>query len=984
MKHQTITKLVTWSIQLLIFAVLPVALLYSALNYLEETHYSDQLETIEQDIVNEFRELELIYDTEQFFASSLLKAYTKMANANGENSGNPFKELYNQTEEAFDYIIWKPDGEIEEATFDFDELAKAVDLKQAALTITDAFAKNRKNHQFSPYEIENIKKLFGPQTSALTFYNCLNRNNKKLLWTAASKTKPLAWIAWHERFIIAALVNHEQLQTPLGLKHYIRHSQPKQSPHRFGYIDGGQIIAPDYLPEADVLPQLAQYEVSSAMKVETESAVYYPRRIAQNLTIFGFVDKAALANLLPLSPAMAAALFTLLLLPYICLSFAMIVLQKPLRMSISVKIGLLFAFANGLPIAVLMFIGYDYLQQKQFTLLDDIHSQATRLLQNFDERFDSEYARQIVKLRQATDWFKPELAQGLPNKHNYTKLLELMHDSEVDQSHDPKIFLIASETELLGTKDLLIIDDKTYSPRNPYSKSSRRSSRDKEESKLFMALGRFVLAAINGQPPDSKTATELELLVESALQKSLLELQHEFITGRGKIQRWGMGEYVSRFYIDMLKTDDSSLFSYLLLKIWSPSSLEEGYITRQFLNAARNISDLKIFILNEEFNVFYPEELRKRSNIRGYAKSIGQRPLPARQFVEFDGQHYMAMGFKGKFLADFTLLALYPAELVDQQIDKERRSLIVISLFSLMLAIALGQLLSHSFIYPLGILSEGAKAITERIFSSRLPKLGRDEFGQMAVVFNETMVDLEELQVAGVVQTYLFPQKLPQTGRFKIYGRSIAPGNLGGDFYDYFDTSEGRFSTLIGDVCSDSGLASSLIMAMAKGAILQFENHLESPAKLMMKMDSFIKETSQKDQSKFMALQYINIDAATGQAIFTNAGGWYPLLVTPDLPAPKELNLVGPLLGSLNQPTFSEMQINFVSKQSLLLFTNGILDSHNNAGEAFGYSRLKELAVSCYDSDPEVYFNKIYASYARFMAGNTNNEDLCLLILTFE
>lgn len=982
MKHQTITKLVTWSIQLLIFAMLPVALLYSGLNYLESVHYSDQLETIEQDIVNEFRELELVNDSERFLALSLLQAYMKMAGSKNENSNNPFKVLYNQTEGAFDYIIWTPDGTIEEATVDLGVLSKNIDLKQAALTIRDAFTKHLKTHKFSPYEVENIKKMFGAQTLPSAFHNCLSNNNEKLLWTDAAKAKPLTWVAWNKKFVVAALIKHEQLTKPLGLKHYVSYSQSKQSLHQFGYINGSQTVTLDYLPEAEtLLPQLAQYEVTNAMKVETESTVYFPRRIAQNLTIFGFVHKSALASLLPLSSTMVAALLVLLLLPYICLSFVMIVLKKQLRMSISLKIGLLFAFANGLPIAVLMFIGYDYLHQKQFTLLDDIHSQGTRLLQNFDERLDSESARQIVKLRQATDWLIPELTRGLPNKHNYAKLLRLMYDDEIDQKRDPKIYLIASETRLLGTNDNLIVNDRVHNPKTPYS---RRSRRDKDEAKLFMELGRFVLAVINGQPPDSKTATELELLVESALQKSLLELQHEFVTGRGKIQRWGMGEYVSRLYIDMLKTDDSSFFNYLLLKIWSPASLEEVYVARQLLNVGRNISDLKIFILSEEFRVFYPEELSTKLDIRGYAKSIGQRPLPPRQFVEFDGQHYMAMGFKGKFLTDFTLLALYPAELVDQQINKERRSLIVISLFSLMLAVILGQLLSHSFIYPLAILSQGANAITERIFSSRLPKLGRDEFGQMAEVFNETMVDLEELQVAGVVQTYLFPQKLPQTGRFRIYGRSIAPGDLGGDFYDYFDTSEGRFSALIGDVCSGSGLASSLIMAMAKGAILQFENYLESPAKLMTKMDDFIKETSQGDQKKIMVLQYINVDAATGQATFTNAGGWYPLLVTPEMQAPEELKLPGPILGSLKRPGFSEMQISFASKQSLLLFTDGILESRNERGEEFGHSRLKELAVSCYDPDPELYFNNIYGSYTKFMNGYTNNEDLCLLILTFE
>jgi sigma-B regulation protein RsbU (phosphoserine phosphatase) len=339
------------------------------------------------------------------------------------------------------------------------------------------------------------------------------------------------------------------------------------------------------------------------------------------------------------------------------------------------------------------------------------------------------------------------------------------------------------------------------------------------------------------------------------------------------------------------------------------------------------------------------------------------------------------MAFIGRFLKDYRIFAMYPVSKVKEQIDREKSRLIFAGIASLLITLILGQFLAHSFLFPLQKLHAGAEAIRARNFSMRLPPLGRDEFGEMAEIFNTTMVDLEELKVAGAIQEHLLPRQMPDTGKLSIYGKIISMGELGGDYYDYFNTSPGRFSVLIGDVAG-RGAGAALIMAMAKAAIMQFENYHEKPDELAMHLHEMLSAAARSTQ-KTMIMQYLNFDSNTGKAIYTNAGGWPPLIINPGNKSVREVELPGPMLGAMKKTSFGKTNIELQPGEAIVLYSDGVIEARNNDNEILGLQRLKEMAIAAWHPDPEQHFAALLALHRQFTGMAPAQDDITLLIVSF-
>jgi sigma-B regulation protein RsbU (phosphoserine phosphatase) len=409
--------------------------------------------------------------------------------------------------------------------------------------------------------------------------------------------------------------------------------------------------------------------------------------------------------------------------------------------------------------------------------------------------------------------------------------------------------------------------------------------------------------------------------------------------------------------------------------------LEQSYVRRQFLNASRNIDHLQLGMINEFSSLAFPTEFAGNATLRDYARKFTHRPVPPRQFITINHQDYLIMGFRGKYMSYFNLFGLYPARLIRDKIYHEKQRLISFGFVSLLLAMILGQLLSYSFLFPLRILAEGAEAIQQRNFDKRLPGLGRDEFGEMARVFNTTMVDLEELKVAGAVQDHLLPHTLPELAGCRIYARSFSRGDLGGDYYDCFISADNRLCLLTGDV-SGHGAGAALIMAMAKAAIMKLENLHNAPAELLVRMHQLIAATGQH-QLKTMSFQFFNIDVTSRQAVYSNAGSWPPLLISHDQKTVSEISLPGPRLGALKKPQFTSSELSFGNGETLLLYTDGLIKALDLRGQMIGLENFKKMAAENFAADPQIFFDRLMAAH-RIKTGNQElQDDTTLIIVVF-
>ncbi len=972
MADRTLRRFSLWLMQLILFVALPVMLFYYGFSHIEKLRSASLLKLIEQNLDKEMRDFEAYADNERFLAATFKETYRA---ANPENASESFNLLRERLNGCFDYLIWNASETFVAGSISPDSLEG--DWSTAWMSLKKAFKHADKDVKASDEEIVNLRKLFGPQVVLTAADSSISDRGGRLMWCDSTNRRPLVWVAHRPDCSVIAFVPQSSLQGTRGLEYYLKHCRNNESFCKLGFVKKGEIVEYDGLPDShEKLSGLITHGNAPGERLETEAAIYIPRVIEDELTLFACIRKDAGIKSDSTWPALTALLVFMLLLPWVFISTRSMLNQVPVRMSISRKLALLFAYANGLPLLMLFFAGYDFIHQKELALYDEIHAQGTSYLQNLDERFESEHALQIVNIQKALQSFKTSLRKNGLNFENYARLAERIY-ATVNNRHNMRLYLIASEANIFGTGDSIYFGETRHEllPEIIDSPDLKRN----DERRILNSIGRFIMATLNGHPPDPRSSTEVELIAESAMQKPLLEVQHDFIANNGRIETWGMGTNKNPACLNFVSTNDNGQFDYMVIANWTQGVLEELYLRRQYLSANRNIVDLQIGLSNEQLDIFLPANFTERHRLLREIVNFTSKPCPPRQFVSIASQSYLLMGFIGRYLHNYKLFALYPVDSIKSQITREKTGLFFAGLVSLLITIILGRFLADSFLFPLQKLHAGAEAIRSRDFAMRLPPLGRDEFGEMAQIFNTTMIDLEELKVAGVIQEHLLPRRLPECGIFKLYGRIVSMGDLGGDYFDYFNTSEGRFSVLIGDVAG-SGAGAALIMAMAKAAVMQMQEALEKPDQVAMNLHVLIKEASKRTQ-KTMIMQYLNLNGHDGTGRYTNAGGWPPLIVNPGDGTAKEITLPGPMLGALKRPVFSSVDLMFRPGEAIIFYSDGVIEARNENGEILGLSRLKELATAAWNPDPAVYFDALLAAHRRFTGSAQVRDDMTLVIV---
>ncbi|NCB37272.1 MAG: HAMP domain-containing protein [Erysipelotrichia bacterium] len=965
-------RILKWALRIFIFLLIPMLMIYFGLKQIENLRHQNQLKILEQKLESALPSFEACADTEAFLARTFREAFY---NAINNDSCKVFATYHQRLNKKFDYILWNGNGKILANTL------KSVRLegneRLAWQTISELFSK--KKEQCNEEESANLRRIFGPQIAITAITDCRSPDNIRLLRNDSIGERPLAWICSAKGLTAIIFVKQEVLHEKIGLKYYVCHKQPDKKRFKLGFIQNGKPTTISALPdEHEALQILQRCNLLNRQNFESQHAIYFSRLIEDNLTVFAWAEKTKVLATNDSYGAISAITIFLFMLPWVYISLKSAVNGMPLQLSISCKLGLLFVYSNGLPLIMLFFVGYDFINQKQFSLFDEIHERGTLLLQNLDERLESEHAMQIIKLEKAIEKLKSFTDGKSLTPSIYGKFVtELCRGDKEDVGM--RIYLVASEANLFGTEESLYIDDQ----RHIISKEKARTIGQKKADEIMVInkLGKFILSGVNGKVSDSRSSTEVELIAESAVQKPLVEVRHDFLAANGKITDWGLGTNKSPSYTKLIAGKDSKEYDYLLITNWGIDTLEEAYLRRHFLSANRNINELQICLSNEENNLFFPTETANRVELRAYVNNFTRKPCESRQFIEINNREYLIMGFRGKYLENFVLFALYPVDAVKKKVFHEQKILVTAGILSVLLTLLLGRLLSHSFLFPLQKLAMGAEAIRKRDFALRLPELGRDEFGEIAHIFNETMVDLEELKIAGVVQEHLLPHELPQCSRCSIYGKIVSTGDLGGGYFDYFNTSPGRFSAMVGNA-SGKGAAAALIMAIVKAGIMQSPEQLEKPADLALRIHELIMAAS-KDVQKAMAFQYINIAEEDGIANLCLAGGNPALLINSETGSAKTIETSDYMLGVPEASEFSSYQLKLSAGEAIILYSDGAAEAQSNTGDRSGLATLQKLAIKAYDPDPAIYCEKLLKAHPDFTGQKPLEQNMTILIITF-
>jgi sigma-B regulation protein RsbU (phosphoserine phosphatase) len=199
--------------------------------------------------------------------------------------------------------------------------------------------------------------------------------------------------------------------------------------------------------------------------------------------------------------------------------------------------------------------------------------------------------------------------------------------------------------------------------------------------------------------------------------------------------------------------------------------------------------------------------------------------------------------------------------------------------------------------------------------------------------------------------------------------------SVAGDFYDYVMVEDGRAGLLIADV-SGHGVPAALIASMVKLAAVSQRATASDPSKFLRGMNEVLYGNT---QSQFVTAAYVYLDSQSRGFRYSAAGHPPMLLLRNGSVVEVEEN--GLMLAAFDFATYSNATHPLENGDRLLLYTDGLVEASNTAGEFFGRKSLGEALRKTIGSSPAEAADLILASVQKWSA--IQEDDLTLIICDF-
>lgn len=286
-------------------------------------------------------------------------------------------------------------------------------------------------------------------------------------------------------------------------------------------------------------------------------------------------------------------------------------------------------------------------------------------------------------------------------------------------------------------------------------------------------------------------------------------------------------------------------------------------------------------------------------------------------------------------------------------------------------------------------------------FSHRARVRSRDQLGELAEAYNEMAAHIEallrervqserlqrELEIAASVQARLFPRIVPALESVEIAGHCRAARGVAGDYYDYLDVGPGTVALALGDVAG-KGISAALLMSNLQASLRAQVLVLSEAAPAargngaVAHLTGLINEQLCRtvDSNRFATLFLGFYDDADRSLRYTNAGHNPPILVRPD-GGVERLTTGGIMVGAFSGHRFAQAEAILPPGSILLLYSDGLSEAANAAGEEFGDERLVDLARSHAGRSAEEMRLAVFSAVDAWSAGQEQVDDQTLVVI---
>jgi len=195
-----------------------------------------------------------------------------------------------------------------------------------------------------------------------------------------------------------------------------------------------------------------------------------------------------------------------------------------------------------------------------------------------------------------------------------------------------------------------------------------------------------------------------------------------------------------------------------------------------------------------------------------------------------------------------------------------------------------------------------------------------------------------EMELLAKMQRGLLPRTLPRIEGYEIAAHSVIANEAGGDLYDVLSDEDGYVWIAAGDVAGH-GYSCAIAQAMTKAALASLVSRRRAPAEVLQRADRVLRAAGAR--RNFTSLALLRLRPETGEALLSNAGHPYPLILSGGTVSEVELPSL-PL--GLGPPRKYEDRALYLPPGSAIVFcSDGLFEASDGGGRIYGYDRLREL-----------------------------------------
>lgn len=238
-----------------------------------------------------------------------------------------------------------------------------------------------------------------------------------------------------------------------------------------------------------------------------------------------------------------------------------------------------------------------------------------------------------------------------------------------------------------------------------------------------------------------------------------------------------------------------------------------------------------------------------------------------------------------------------------------------------------------------------------------------------------------ELEIAREVQERLFPQSGPKIAGLDYAGGCRPASSVGGDYYDFVPTCDGRLGIAIGDI-SGKGIPAALLMASLQASLrgLAISNP-PALAVMMTNLNRLIYDTS--PSNRYATFFYSVFNPKNRELMYVN-GGHNPPMVFRGGSEVIRLEEGGPVVGLFGPAEYDQAIVTLQPGDLVLMFTDGVSEAMNAAEDEFGEEQMMAAVQAQPNLNPTEMIAHLMRAADEFAAGAPQHDDMTLVVVRIE